>query len=259
MAFLEKRGFSSGSERFCATWEIYYIYARDYFKQKNMRKIFLVALLGIPVLQCAEGSKASHGTVSLSVTEQYGMTNGAGDHVLFGEKIEAILKAAGFRVVTGQSAAIELRADLQAEPVLERYDGGIEAYTGANLSVSLEMSRGEETAKESFVGSRPSIEIVGTDTTYRNPSNAPFAEALEASGVFEGLAVMIGQAFGPEPLVAAAGTKTVWIERGYRRLPFRIENYACAALRRITGKEYGDDAEIWDLWWKRSRDIAPQQ
>ncbi len=224
-----------------------------------MTRAWFIALFGLLVLNCAEKPKYSAGRIALVTHERYTTGPVAGDRVLFSEKTEAFLTAAGFEIVEPQAGVGTIRVSLVAEPVLEKYGGGLEGYTGADVTIILELSDGASAVTDTFAGSGPPLDMIGADTAHDNPVNAPFTEAIERSGFFEGLAGAIGRKFGPGPLISAAVTKSVWVERGYRKIPFRIESYACAALRSITGKEYGDDAEVWDMWWKHNRGDGPSQ
>lgn len=216
-----------------------------------MRKLWFIALLGLLSLRCAEEPKYPWGRVAFLLEERFAIAPAASDHILFGEKTRALLTAAGFEVIEPRAGVSTLKTTLVAEPVLTKYRGGLEGYTGAEVMIVMELIEAETSFADTLLGSALPLDIIGLDTTYANPENAPFAEAIERAGYFESLGEMIGRRFGPAPLISAAATKSVWVERGHRKIPFRIESYACSALRSVTGKDYGDDAEVWDLWWRQ--------
>jgi hypothetical protein len=147
--------------------------------------------------------------VFLVVEQSYAGTMGVS--LPFEDPAIKMLEYAGLEVGTEDTGEYDyvLKIEVEGRALSQEYSflgfgKGTTYYTGAFLNgkIIFELA-GISFFEASFSGRKPTPKKINTSTAPKAPSSAPFGEAMESSSFLYELIRMLGELYGPYPVVAA--------------------------------------------------------
>jgi hypothetical protein len=210
---------------------------------------------------CSQKPPAYLGTVHLLMEEDYGLAANIGKTLSLPAQTESFLKYIGIMTVPGTDQSFDrardrvLKINVKGNATVGNYTDytdKIPRYTGAEVAVLVQLMRGDSVLYEkAFTGNDGGSQQITDDPRYKDPNNAPFAEALENAGYFAGLAVMTAELYGPDALIQAGKqNRTVYYKKGDGGQAQLVANgHLGAALKSISGEKFGIDFAQWETWW----------
>lgn len=217
-------------------------------------------------------------TIKITVMQSY--SNVKNVNLPFEEVAERVFKNAGLKRVIGgeeEDCDVILEIQVKGKAISESYYYS-PYYTGASLSGTIALRvPGILVKKKSFVGLITPPKSILASPKLKNPHNAPFRQAFEKPGsLVMKLVEMMGELYGFSSLrnassyqnnfysINANAIKVIVLSKTSDSRAISplisalywkdVRMQALEKLKRITGKDFGEDRKKWLEWWRTNQE-----